>query len=283
MPLPTAKPRRAFTLIELIVVVAILAVLIALLFPAFAQARESAQRTTCASNLRQIGMGAALYTLDWDEMLPPALQPAPRLSWAGLIQPYVKNWAVFRCPNMVDATFAGKSIWQSPSLATPGNLSQWPGFGWNADYLCFAKPDCTDFDRAGSGAGPPVPAAAVAQPSATVMAVGVGLAPGTGSWMGKNSLYPERGGYYLAAAPATVGSRDACTVPAGGWGQGSYLGPYGGFEAPRHRGRGDVLFVDGHVGALTPTQLAAGTNWSPGAPNTGVTITDRAAYLWDLQ
>ncbi|MDX1933098.1 MAG: type II secretion system protein [Capsulimonadales bacterium] len=65
-------PQRGFTLIELLVVVAILAVMAAILFPVFAQARESGRRTACLSNLRQLGMAFRMYATDYDERLPGA-------------------------------------------------------------------------------------------------------------------------------------------------------------------------------------------------------------------
>src|SRR5471032_2605405 len=59
-----------FTLIEILVVIAIIAILAAILFPAFARARENARRASCQSNLKQIGIGMTQYCQDYDERLP---------------------------------------------------------------------------------------------------------------------------------------------------------------------------------------------------------------------
>lgn len=58
------KRRNAFTLIEILVVLAIIALLAALLFPAFNRAKESSRQTNCASNLQQIGFAVAQYRKD---------------------------------------------------------------------------------------------------------------------------------------------------------------------------------------------------------------------------
>jgi len=77
------RPRRragGFTLIELLVVIAIIAILAAILFPVFARARENARRTTCISNLKQLGIATIMYTQDYDETFEPAQNqqwPAP--------------------------------------------------------------------------------------------------------------------------------------------------------------------------------------------------------------
>ncbi len=274
--------RRGFTLLELLVVIGIIAVLAALLFPVFASAREHARRSTCLSNLKQVGTAVQMYTMDADDVLPVPMVRAPRSSWAGQLQPYMKSWSLLRCPNMVDATIAGQSIW-SGAYATTQNLSVWPGYGWNADYLAPSLPDCSDFDKQVPGAGLPVNDAQIKNSAGTVMCVGISLAPGPGSFANRNSLYPERGGYYYAPAPATLGSKDGCTYPYSGWGVGSFLGPYGGFDGTRHGGKGCVLFVDGHAKIMSPQQLAAGTDWSSLQPNNQIKVTNRSLYLWDLE
>ena len=93
----------AFTLIELLVVIAIIAILAAILFPVFARARENARRSACQSNLKQIGLGFAQYTQDYDETLPVGVDSSPGsfwgASWVGRLQPYIKSGQIFTCPS----------------------------------------------------------------------------------------------------------------------------------------------------------------------------------------
>src|SRR4029078_10876767 len=89
---------RAFTLIELLVVIAIIALLAAILFPVFARARENARRSSCQSNLKQLGLVFAHYLQDYDERYPQYTSGSsslvtagaypPTIGWADALQPY---------------------------------------------------------------------------------------------------------------------------------------------------------------------------------------------------
>lgn len=93
--------KEAFTLIELLVVIAIISLLAAILFPVFSRARDNARRTSCLSNLKQIGLGLMQYVSDYDEVYPTAQynEGAGNIRWRQMIYPYVKNPQIFKCPS----------------------------------------------------------------------------------------------------------------------------------------------------------------------------------------
>jgi prepilin-type N-terminal cleavage/methylation domain-containing protein len=92
-----SKILKGFTLIELLVVIAIIAILAAILFPVFARARENARRSSCQSNLKQIGLGFMQYSQDYDGSIPGSV--VNNISWSTLMDPYIKSAQIFVCPS----------------------------------------------------------------------------------------------------------------------------------------------------------------------------------------
>ena len=132
--------RFAFTLIELLVVIAIIAILAAILFPVFARARENARRSSCQSNLKQIGLGVIQYTQDYDEAFPLAISTnngsnlcedaatanaGTVVGWAQAVQPYLKSTQIYQCPS--------ESTAPSNQPGSAGYTDYWynVGLSWN--------------------------------------------------------------------------------------------------------------------------------------------------------
>ena len=84
-------PKRAFTLIELLIVLGIVAILIAVLLPVFAVVRENGRRATCQNNLRQLGLATQQYLQENDTRFFLIARPA--------LDPYVKDEQVWLCPD----------------------------------------------------------------------------------------------------------------------------------------------------------------------------------------
>jgi prepilin-type N-terminal cleavage/methylation domain-containing protein/prepilin-type processing-associated H-X9-DG protein len=136
------QKRNAFTLIELLVVIAIIAILAAILFPVFAQAREKARAISCLSNMKQLGLAERMYLQDNDdsfhELIPGGMNNLagdvgePSM-WMGVLQPYIKNTQVFRCPDSVipavDITYAKR---YTPSIGMNSYLGAYFNWYWDA-------------------------------------------------------------------------------------------------------------------------------------------------------
>jgi prepilin-type N-terminal cleavage/methylation domain-containing protein len=93
---PAGRPRapRGFTLVELLVTIAILALLIALLLPAVQGAREAARRIHCSNNQKQVGVAMQAYQSSM-RVFPPGSNTANQLSWRVLILPQLEQQALY--------------------------------------------------------------------------------------------------------------------------------------------------------------------------------------------
>jgi len=208
--------RRGFTLIELLVVVAIIGILAAILFPVFARARESARKTSCLSNLKQISLGWMMYTQDYDETAPLAVyySSTNEYGWdfvldfsggaakPGLLDPYIKSGQINNCPSFT-----------SDAVGRP-----YTGYAYNTSYI--------GGEGIWDGSGLKHASATLAQieiPAETVLfADGGAWSTYSNSIIGQNYLRAPSDDLYKA------GTADF-----------------------RHNETGNVAFADGHVKSVT--------------------------------
>ncbi|MDR3707416.1 MAG: DUF1559 domain-containing protein [Capsulimonadaceae bacterium] len=237
--------RSGFTLIELLVVIAIIAILAAILFPVFATAREKARQTTCASNLKQLGLAFAQYEQDFDQTFEmPIGHTNASEGWVYPIYPYVKSIGAFQCPD---------------DQYVPGNTA-----AYKCSYYCNMW--LTGFQGYNNGA--PMQDSQLSAPALTVM-----LGECTGSCFETNA-----GDYSALTDGYTVWS-NLSGVTSGFLGGPEYVnGETLGLTkwmAARHTQGSNWLAFDGHVKYLLGTQVSPGRwattcgqtiNW---AENTG--------------
>ncbi|HEX4609975.1 MAG TPA: DUF1559 domain-containing protein [Urbifossiella sp.] len=152
MPDLGSRRRPAFTLIELLVVIAIIAILLGLLLSAVQRVRESAARTKCQNNLKQIALGAHLYQNTYKRLpagwaTTTATQPSPGWSWASIILPYIEQGTLYG-PNGANVDPLGNTgstvnayttvkiaLYRCPSDIAPDLNGNYQGFA-TSNYVC---------------------------------------------------------------------------------------------------------------------------------------------------
>ncbi len=283
--------KSGFTLIELLVVIAIIAILAAILFPVFAQARAKARQISCLSNMNQLGKATMMYVQDYDECLYPHRFNCPgpgasavcdayvnnpaannfsggsqyRLYWCFLLQPYVKNWDVYKCPSNPAAFSPGSSANLMNCTAAGCVGTDYGGqnsYGHNDIYL----------SPAGAFAG------ATGQP-ATITLAGIPRVAST-AMIVDSSYYgaafdPQNASGFTQFSHCVTGT-DCSVELAFMNGQGGQYKSYwqnigngkwsysGGSETPatsvlngpnRHSGQVNVQFADGHTKSLPYSRI----------------------------
>jgi prepilin-type N-terminal cleavage/methylation domain-containing protein/prepilin-type processing-associated H-X9-DG protein len=88
---------RGFTLVELMVVIAIIAILMALLMPVISRAKGKANQISCLNNMRQLSLAAMMYANDHNEEYPA--RRIPTNAWPHKLKPYYLNWQIIACPS----------------------------------------------------------------------------------------------------------------------------------------------------------------------------------------
>jgi len=237
---------RAFTLIELLVVIAIIAILAAILFPVFARARENARRSSCQSNLKQIGLGFLQYAQDYDEQLTPGTNNGYGGGWAGTLAPYIKSSQVFTCPSDTTTPATNMTVVSYGYNALIGQINGSQGHTFTTKIPSWTATSRTLllFELRGNSTNPASPTEAG---SATLSVTGDGT-----------NLSSPSG----CCSSASVGGAQFVTGFQDGYNQGSYQ-PSGWSTQwdgsnGRHLDGSNYLFADGHVKWLKSSAVSAG-------------------------
>jgi len=243
--------RGAFTLIELLAVIAMLALLIGLLMPALEQARESQRDMHCRNNLRQMGMLTSQYTMDFKSQLPwPELWSRYEMymylgmkDYTSSLYAYKRDQLLWHCPSNT-----GRVLWWSSMSYGVNGFFRGPA-GYSQPY----------FGRPSRLARMPNPAQVVNMVDGGIRLwlqyYGGSDGPPFVVTMWPRSGYGEDSGFWHGGAiqynPATINDPHA--------------EDWGG-------GRGNFLFLDGHVIDLKPIQSADASDtltvrWGSGPAN----------------
>ncbi len=208
--------QSGFTLLELLIAVAIVGVLAALVLGMMSRLKDRANGVKCANTLRQVGTALFSYVSDNDGALIPGSEPEPNKLWYNVLEPYMGG------PE-IDVNSGNRPAWQecpSKVFRTKDRFSV--GYGWNYTFFGTSWAD-GEYTKWYYGYGARM--AGVPEPSKTII---------IGDSMDLNKVTESYQNIYIYFA-------------------------YDLF-AKRHGGKGNYLFLDGHVEGLTPDYLRANDN-----------------------
>jgi prepilin-type processing-associated H-X9-DG protein/prepilin-type N-terminal cleavage/methylation domain-containing protein len=241
--------RNAFTLVELLVVIGIIAVLIGILLPTLANARESAKSLQCLSNLRQLGVAAQIYSVNYRGSYPPAYYS----SRVGMIT-YSYNWDFTVVTDLstgkrsleIGLLWMGKTdaqIQQCPSFEGNSNtlLDPYTGYNYNTSFIGHG-----DFETSPGVLVRPARVTEVRHPTTTALF-------GDGQWKSGADKFMR------APVPNPLDPHSAAVA---------------GTQGYRHRSRTNVAFADGHAESVKDLYTAGATV----APGTGFLSDDNSKY-----
>lgn len=128
--------KSGFTLIELLVVIAVIGILLSVLLPSLRKARETARRTVCTSNMRQMGIALQCYLVTEGGRLPSSSHSIhqPQQYWLYVLSQYTQEGLLFQCPS--DPKLHPFLNWQQVPDPIPPDL-RWSSYGTN--YLLDQK------------------------------------------------------------------------------------------------------------------------------------------------
>ncbi len=270
--------RSGWTLIELLLVMAILSLLVALLYPTFASAKASAEKAVCVEQFREVSQGTIGYLNDYDDtftpvsqnpmdaVMPVSVQTPGDHTWVQLLLPYTESFSLFICPS--DYTRQASGLDNFDKDIVPGDLyaryhaaSMRVNTGFNYMALSPIVRNQNIWQDLPNTYGE------IPDPSGTLLFL-------DSAHHVSASGVPSGGGSWLVAPPCRF-EQDAVTgqmvdmFSAGGhayndvysigrWSQNDGL-LYGG-AFPWHAGHITVAKTDGSVAVVTPAYLSRGCN-----------------------
>jgi prepilin-type N-terminal cleavage/methylation domain-containing protein/prepilin-type processing-associated H-X9-DG protein len=221
--------RLAFTLIELLIVIAVIAIIAALLFPVVACAREKARQAACTAQVHEITLAFGMYSEDYNERFPPEfVQSWSRFEdiqkmWFFQLQPYIRSLKILHCPsdNITDALRVTSGC--NPGLRSDPRI---PALSYGVNgYLVnsWSDPNLRKFQTA----------AGIPRPSETLL-----FGDSSEPWTVEICPETDKHGVHWSHVGYANGPPEC---------RGDYHGGHSGAGHERHTAGSNLAYVDGHI------------------------------------